>query len=157
MIAMLLGACSHTRISERTPAIPETVPASVDFSNKTLVRQQLYAQFNQWRAVKYKNGGLSRNGVDCSGFVYLTFDARFGIHLPRSTSQQVRMGQPIQRRALTSGDLVFFKTGGSTRHVGIYLEDGKFLHASTERGVTISDLHDAYWAKTYWKAIRIGA
>jgi len=153
LLVMLLAGCGLTPFGERGG---ESV-GRVDFSNKGQVKQALYAQFEQWRAVKYKNGGLSRDGVDCSGFVYLTFNSRLGIELPRSTDQQVTQGKTISQRDLVPGDLVFFRTGKSTRHVGIYLEDGKFLHASTEKGVMISRLTDAYWAKAYWKSIRVSA
>jgi probable lipoprotein NlpC len=157
LLSALIAACTPTRTAERAPGIPESVPAKFDFTNKHLVKQALYAQFDQWRAVKYKSGGMSKDGVDCSGFVYLTFNSRLGIKLPRSTDLQVGIGNPVSKQELVPGDLVFFRTGKSTRHVGIYLEDGKFLHASTDRGVTISRLNDIYWSKVYWKSIRINA
>ena len=153
--ALLLAGCGLAPYDAQSPR--EGAGGRVDFTNKSQVKQALYAQFDQWRAVKYKSGGLSRDGVDCSGFVYLTFNSRLGIELPRSTDLQVTQGKTIPQRELVPGDLVFFKTGKSTRHVGIYLEDGKFLHASTEKGVMISRLTDNYWAKAYWKSIRIGA
>lgn len=153
LFALLLAGCGLAPYSEQGGQSP----GRVDFTNKSQVKQALYAQFDQWRAVKYKSGGLSRDGVDCSGFVYLTFNSRLGIELPRSTDLQVTQGKTISQRDLVPGDLVFFRTGKSTRHVGIYLEDGKFLHASTEKGVMISRLTENYWAKAYWKSIRIGA
>jgi cell wall-associated NlpC family hydrolase len=65
------------------------------------------------------------------------------------------MGQAINKGQLRAGDLVFFKTGLFTRHVGMYIDSGEFLHASTSNGVTISSLDDSYWRRTYWKAQRI--
>ena len=147
--ALLLSGCGTQQRSEAGGA------ARNDLSNPDWVKQVLYAQYDQWKAVKYRAGGLSKDGVDCSGFVYLTYDARFGIKLPRSTDEQVNTGTTIDQRDLTAGDLVFFKTGKSIRHVGIYIEDGKFMHASTEKGVMISKLDDLYWARTYWKSVRI--
>jgi len=152
-IALLLFGCSHTRYGDNAPPPEQT--GNFDLNNKSWVKQVLYAQFDQWRAVKYKDGGLSKGGVDCSGFVYLTFSSRFGINLPRSTDLQVSAGKTIAQQDLTPGDLVFFKTGKNVRHVGIYLEDNKFLHASTEKGVMISRLDDIYWAKKYWKSVRV--
>jgi cell wall-associated NlpC family hydrolase len=148
-IAALLSGCSSTRF-EQTEA-----PVLFDLSNSVWVKQMLYSQYEQWKTVKYKSGGMSKDGVDCSGFVSLTYDTRLGIKLPRSTDEQVNLGAPINQNDLIAGDLVFFKTGKVTRHVGIYLEDGKFLHASTEKGVMISRMDDAYWAKAYWKAVRV--
>src|SRR5690606_32354299 len=110
-----------------------------------------------WKNVRYKPGGMSRDGVDCSGFVYLTYDSRLGLKLPRSTDAQSTLGTAIATHELMPGDLVFFRTGKAQRHVGIYLEDGKFLHASTEKGVMISRLDDPYWKRTYWKSVRLGS
>ena len=155
LCALWLAGCGLAPYSE--PGRQEGPGGRVDFANKFQVKQVLYDQFDQWRAVRYKSGGMSRDGVDCSGFVYLTFNSRLGIELPRSTDLQVTQGKTIPQRDLVPGDLVFFKTGKATRHVGIYLEDGKFLHASTEKGVMISRLTESYWAKAYWKSIRIGA
>jgi probable lipoprotein NlpC len=120
--------------------------------NERQTRATLYAQYDEWRAVRYRIGGLSKGGVDCSGFVFLTFRDRFGIALPRSTDEQVTLGRKIEEHELRSGDLVFFRTGRNVRHVGIFLEDRKFLHASTLKGVMISSLDDEYWAKEYWRA-----
>jgi cell wall-associated NlpC family hydrolase len=65
------------------------------------------------------------------------------------------MGQAIQRERLRAGDLVFFKTGLFTRHVGMYIDDGDFLHVSSSNGVMVSNLEDLYWKRTYWQARRI--
>lgn len=151
-LTLLLVGCGMAPVHEQ----PSAPAGRIDLANKMQVKRALYDQFEQWRAVKYKSGGLSRDGVDCSGFVYLTFNSRLGIDLPRSTDQQVLVGKSITQNDLTPGDLVFFRTGKSTRHVGIYLEDGKFVHASTDKGVMISRLSDNYWARAYWKSIRIG-
>ena len=77
---------------------------------------------------------------------------KLGIVLPRSTDLQVELGQPVDKDELRAGDLVFFKTGRTLRHVGVYLEDGRFLHASSKLGVAISHLKESYWKSAYWKA-----
>ena len=119
------------------------------------VRATLMSQYDEWKNVRYRAGGTSKRGVDCSGFVFLTFYDEFGIKLPRSTREQVHAGRSIAQRDLVPGDLVFFKTGKTMRHVGIYLEGRKFLHASTERGVMISSLDDRYWSRAYWTSVRV--
>ncbi|MGB0910201.1 MAG: NlpC/P60 family protein, partial [Nitrospirales bacterium] len=129
----------------------------VRLSNIDAVKRLLYAQLKEWKAVRYDYGGLSKNGVDCSGFVYLTFLENFGVALPRTAVEQSNLGSPITQRQLLPGDLVFFKTGRVTRHVGIFVEDRQFLHASKSRGVMLSNLDDVYWSKKYWKAKRINA
>lgn len=119
------------------------------------VKKQLLAQYRKWRGVRYKLGGLSRRGIDCSGFVMLVFKSQFGINLPRTTRLQVNSGRSVSQSALKAGDLVFFKTGANSRHVGIYLERGKFMHASSSKGVTISHLNNVYWRSHYWKSVRV--
>ena len=119
------------------------------------IKKKLYAQYDQWKGTKYKLGGLNRNGIDCSGFVFITFKSKLRIILPRTTHLQVTTGSNVERSQLQAGDLVFFKTGKFKRHVGIYLEHGKFLHASTSQGVTISRLDNNYWKPKYWIAKRI--
>lgn len=119
------------------------------------IKKKLYTQHAQWKGVKYKLGGLNKNGIDCSGFAFITFKSKLSIVLPRTTDLQVESGRDIERSQLQAGDLVFFKTGKFVRHVGIYLEHGKFLHASISLGVTISKLDNNYWKPKYWKAKRI--
>ena len=112
-------------------------------------------QYNGWRGVPYREGGLSKNGIDCSGYVHLTYKQRFGIEIPRSTNALASYGKSVSRRALRAGDLVFFKTGWKVRHVGIYMSDGRFMHASTSRGVMISSMEEEYWDDAYWQARRV--
>lgn len=120
-----------------------------------MVKEELYAQHREWKGTRYRLGGLSKRGIDCSGLVYTTYRDRLGIELPRSTQYQVQVGRTIRRSDLRPGDLVFFKTGRKVRHVGIYIEDGKFFHASTSKGVTISRLDGYYWRDRYWQARRV--
>jgi len=118
------------------------------------IKQRLYSQHKHWQGTRYQLGGLSKKGIDCSGFVLLTFKEQLGITLPRTTREQAKRGTTISRKQLKAGDLVFFKTSIKVRHVGIYIEDDKFLHASTSKGVMISELNNSYWRKAYWKAVR---
>ncbi|HEX4855614.1 MAG TPA: NlpC/P60 family protein [Limnobacter sp.] len=119
------------------------------------VQQALLTQYLEWQGTPYRLGGESRAGIDCSAFVQQTLKKHFSIMLPRSTDQQVTAGKIIPRESARPGDLLFFKTGRSTRHVGFYMGEGQFLHASTTEGVTISRLNDAYWQKTFWTARRV--
>lgn len=150
MIA-LLGGCAGA--PERLPQSAHA-GAAADAEN-TLLRQALIAQYKQWKGTPYRIGGQSRSGIDCSGFTQITYLDRLGIPLPRSTALQAKTGRAAPRNALRAGDLVFFKTGFKTRHVGIYMGNDRFLHASTSRGVMISSLSNPYWAKRYWQARRV--
>ncbi len=154
LVIMAFAGCSS--VPERNaPKVVYVPGAKVDLNNSELVKDTLYAQYSQWKNTKYRIGGLSRDGIDCSGFVYMTFKAKLGMVLPRSTEFPVELGESINRGRLRAGDLVFFKTGRTDRHVGIYLEDDTFLHASTSQGVIISRLDESYWKSAYWKARRL--
>ena len=124
-------------------------------TDQGVVQQALLAQFKEWRGTPYRLGGNSRAGIDCSAFVQQTMATRFNMSVPRTTAEQVRIGVEVDRREIQVGDLVFFRTGYSTRHVGFYLGSGRFLHASTKVGVTINNLDDLYWRKTFWKVRRV--
>lgn len=123
--------------------------------NTQSIKGKLYRQYQQWKGTKYKYGGLSRTGIDCSGLIYKTYREQLGKNVPRTTDLQVKTGKKIARSELRAGDLVFFKTGSKVRHVGIYIEGGKFLHVSTKAGVKISKLTDYYWKDKYWHARRV--
>lgn len=101
---------------------------------------------------RYRWGGTtSRGGFDCSGFTSHVF-AKHGVRLPRTSSSQSQAGQAVSRDGLKTGDLVFFKTGRSSRvnHVGIYIGGGKFIHSSSGGGkVQINSLNDGYYNKRY--------
>lgn len=104
---------------------------------------------------KYVSGGISTNGFDCSGFTMYVFD-KIGINLPHQSGSQYQMGTSVSRDEMRPGDLVFFNTSGKgVSHVGIYVGDGQFAHASTTRGVTISSLSDSYYVNRYVGAKRI--
>lgn len=111
--------------------------------------------------VKYRTGGTSRKGMDCSGLVFSTF-GNYDISLPRTSIDMSRHGEEIKRNDAQPGDLIFFKTNGRTviNHVGIVTqirEDGEieFIHSSTRRGVIISSTADNYYSKTYAQVNRV--
>ena len=106
----------------------------------------------------YKFGGESVRGLDCSAFVKKMYDI-FDVQLPRSAREQFCIGMPVSRDQLVTGDLVFFKTKRAKypTHVGIYIGDDKFIHASSllRRGVKIDCLSDSYFMRTYTGAVRV--
>ncbi|HVI78330.1 MAG TPA: NlpC/P60 family protein, partial [Candidatus Acidoferrum sp.] len=102
-----------------------------DLNDTSVVKDILYAQYREWKGTRYQLRGLSKDGIDCSGFVHITFKSKLGVNLPRSSDLQAELGNSIGKDELRAGDLVFFKTGKTLKHVGVYLEEGRFLHAST--------------------------
>ncbi len=75
--------------------------------------------------------------------------------LPRTTAEQSQLGKAVPRSMAKKGDLVFFRTGRSMRHVGIYMGNNEFLHASTSQGVVVSSLDTPYWQRAFWQIRRI--
>ncbi|GAA3600523.1 bifunctional murein DD-endopeptidase/murein LD-carboxypeptidase [Gibbsiella dentisursi] len=119
------------------------------------IKSKIMDQYASWKGVRYRLGGESKRGIDCSAFVQRTFREQFGMDLPRSTYEQEDLGKKIQRTKLRPGDLVLFRAGSTGRHVGIYLGNDQFVHASTSSGVMISSLNDNYWNKRYREARRV--
>jgi cell wall-associated NlpC family hydrolase len=110
----------------------------------------------QFLGTPYCRGGETDDGLDCSAFTRLVFDKAFMIHLPRSTEEQYTVGEIIGKNDIVPGDLVFFNTTGrNPSHVGIYIGDGLFAHASVTEGVTISSMSSAYYNDRYESARRI--
>lgn len=143
-------------------AIPSSAPNTLAYShfgaemdNSPQIKQQLQSQLEEWKGVPHKFGGLSRQGIDCSGFVHLIFAQEFGIQIPRTTEYQMQHGVVITPEELMPGDLVFFITGYQQRHVGIYMGENQFMHTSSSRGVMISKLSNPYWQSVFWHARRL--
>jgi len=143
-LLLYLSGCS-TRTSVDTPA---SESSRINYSDL----DKLYPYHNAWHQTPYKFGGYGPNGIDCSAFVQR---ALFGIDLPRSTRELATYGKKSSRSQIRTSDLVFFKTGYNARHVGIYLKEGDFMHASSKYGIIISNLNDPYWQKHYWMTRRV--
>jgi lipoprotein Spr len=104
-----------------------------------------------WRGTPYCYGGSSKSCTDCSGFTSNLYAEIYKKEIPRISSAIYNNSMPIKKPALYEGDLVFFATSGSGRisHVGVYLWDGYFAHASSSQGVIISRLREGYYKKTF--------
>ena len=124
-------------------------------NSRILTKKQAFVDFyNDWKNVKYKMGGTSRTGIDCSAFTQKAFKEKFGIELPRTTLTQVNVGTEVKKADLKMGDLVFFKTSKRDKHVGIYMGDGAFLHSSIN-GIQFTKLDKPFYKDAYWTARRI--
>ncbi len=117
--------------------------------------QTLYKQYKKWDKTPYKYAGTTLKGIDCSSLMQHIYKSAFNIQLPRTTSEQADIGFKIHKNNLKAGDLILFKTGFSSMHSGIYLEKGKFIHSSTQVGVTISSLKNIYWRDYYYQSRRV--
>ena len=124
----------------------------VELAAPKQARNLLVSAAESYRGTPYRYGGLASTGVDCSGLVYLSFRKALGISVPRTARRQYDWADPVARSALQPGDLVFFNTEGPISHVGIYIGDGRFVHAASEgavTGVTVADLNEPYWRRAY--------
>ncbi len=124
-------------------------------SNEIDTETRLMTAADDWLGVPYRFGGTSRSGVDCSALVRAIYAGAFGLRLTRSTRTQVREGREVARNDLRTGDLVFFRTGPNQRHVGIYLDGDRLLHASSSQDrVLVDDFNKDHFQRTYWTARR---
>lgn len=127
----------------------------VDLQNSIQVKDLLLTQYKLWKGTPYQYGGTSLSGVDCSAFVQNTYRSKLGYKIPRTTRTQIKVGKSVSKKHLKAGDIVFFKTSGNSLHNGIYLGKSQFIHASSSKGVTISNLNNVYWKKTYYTSKRL--
>lgn len=149
LLLLLVQGCSFGTINQSTKHQPNP---NIDY---TKIYNSLLTQYKDWRGVKYRYGGYSKKGIDCSAFVQRTFKDRLNFKLPRTTKLQLEIGEKIGLNELLTGDLIFFKTGFKTNHVGIYLKDGKFMHVSTSKGVIISRIDNPYFSKNIKEIRRV--
>ncbi|RXQ94522.1 hypothetical protein EO244_09580 [Ancylomarina salipaludis] len=119
------------------------------------IKNKLENEYLKYRGVPYKYGGTSIKGFDCSAFVQLTYKKALNINLPRSTRQMLKVGIVVAKNKLEIGDLLFFKPTSNYQHVGIYIGKDQFMHVSTKRGVTKSNLNTTYWKKCYFTSRRL--
>jgi cell wall-associated NlpC family hydrolase len=123
---------------------------------KPLDQSKMMREISKYMGVPYVLGGAGKDGMDCSGYTMTVYKNAIGKVLPRSSVEQSKLGRSVELTALKFGDLIFFNTTGeSASHVGIYLGDDLFAHASVSLGVTISSLQSSYFAKRYETARRI--
>ncbi|MCR6719723.1 MAG: NlpC/P60 family protein [Chitinophagaceae bacterium] len=115
----------------------------------------LLEHVDEWYGTPYRLGGSTKKGIDCSAFVQAVYTSAYATTVPRTAREQYKFSRIISATELQEGDLVFFNTRGGVSHVGIYLQNNKFIHASSSQGVTVSDLFDPYYLKRYIGAGRI--
>jgi len=139
----------------------DTLAALKFFESKGLkvdscVNSNLYFEIYKWLNTPYCYGGETGKGIDCSGFSNKIYQAVYGKTLEGGSRDIFTMVKPINIKLAEEGDLLFFKIWkGQISHVGIYLQGRKFAHATTQAGVIISDLDEAYYKKCFYRAGRL--
>ncbi|SEB15346.1 C40 family peptidase [Pedobacter hartonius] len=137
-VLVFLSSCG----SKRPGAYSSTKAAKAAEAMAELKSKALYRFITDWTGVKYKLGGMDKRGIDCSGFALLLNKEIYGQDIPRRSRDQADVIREKNPDQLKEGDLVFFSFGGKEiDHVGVYLNHGFFVHASTTRGVIVDDMN----------------
>lgn len=156
LLLITLSGCSSTESASSSSGGIEELVANESLSPQHVtVKESLLDVYKVWRGTPYRLGGNSRSGIDCSAFVQVTFHDALRMSLPRTTAQQVKVGTQLEYSQAQIGDLAFFKTSPGVRHVGVYVGNRQFMHASTSKGVIISRLDNPYWASKFWHFRRV--
>lgn len=123
----------------------------LDATVEKLTNVNLLKSIDEWWGTNYCMGGSTKDCIDCSAFTQMMMQTVYKVTVPRTAQAQYKLSKQINLEDLNEGDLVFFKTNGghNITHVGIYLLNNKFVHASTMKGVMVSDLNDIYWKPRY--------
>jgi cell wall-associated NlpC family hydrolase len=121
----------------------------MDREVETITNTSLYNFIDEWWATRYRYGGTTKKGIDCSSFTGKVLESVYCITAPRTAAEQYDMTEKLPVDQLAEGDLVFFNTRGGVSHVGIYLGDNYFAHSSVKYGVTISSLKDDYYSRKF--------
>lgn len=146
--ALIFSACSSRKHIVRPGNAAKVADAMSHLKNR-----QLYRFITDWTGVHYRLGGLDKSGVDCSGFAFLLQKDIYGNSLPRRSKDQADVVKQKSISSLTEGDLIFFSFGGGVvDHVGVYLNNNFFVHASTTRGVIVDDLSIPAYQRAIVKA-----
>lgn len=151
---ILLNSCSSSKHNiHNNDEIYGEINANRRNNNENINGNKLHKEIKKWLGVPYRYGGHSKNGTDCSGLVMEIYKKVYNKKLERNSAAIMKKNcRRINRKDLKEGDLVFFSTGKSKNrinHVGIYLKDSKFVHASSSKGVIISSLKEKYYIRTY--------
>lgn len=163
MLAVSVASCHSGRRTVRGSQAQQyhkqqTSPVYTPTEKPSGTAGQVIDEAYRWLGVPYLYGGNDRDGVDCSGLTCRVFVDGASIYLPRSSREQAEFARRIDRSKMRPGDLVFFvsqRGGDRINHVALYIGDNKVIHATTSRGVIISDLSERYWAEHFFCCGRV--
>lgn len=153
--SVILTACGSSKSTRATGKYtPQELSWPTESETNALAPQSqaLLSAAHTWLGVPYKYGGNDRKGVDCSGLVVQVYKDALGIPLPRTSREQRDHCTSIAKGSLIPGDLIFFATGKKSdqvSHVGIFIGDNLMIHASSSKGVILSDINSSYYSRTY--------
>ncbi|MEO6252666.1 MAG: NlpC/P60 family protein [Ferruginibacter sp.] len=147
-----VAGISRSAANEETVTIENVTPLQFKYAQLLDIEVEqvnntiLFNEIDKWWGTRYKYGGATGSGMDCSAYTGTLVHHVYGLVLPRTSRDQYDDCIKLEQNELQQGDLVFFRTGRrGVSHVGLYLGNGYFTHASTSIGVTISNLSETYW------------
>ncbi|WP_236848288.1 C40 family peptidase [Chlorobaculum limnaeum] len=148
----LMAADELTDIAPASPSATMMTPVKQSAENI----RNLFTNVRQYLGIRYRFGGDTPSGFDCSGFVRFMFNKELDVNLPRSSREMASIGAKVDRSELRPGDLVFF-TNGKNRinHVGIFIGNDTFVHSSLSKGITRDTLNESYYSKRFATGVRI--
>lgn len=153
-ISLVVNACGAGRQVSVVDPRPETSYTVFTVDDVAFSNKKLYSFVQEWKGVPYRYAGLSKSGIDCSGLVFLLMQDVYDKEVPRKTSDLAVVAVKVDN--MREGDVVFFDIDGKKySHVGVYIENKKFLHASSTVGVTISCLSNPYFKRYFTFGARI--
>ena len=130
--------------------VKDKYSSMIDVMPNQISNVMLYRFIDEWYGVKYRMGGTTKKGVDCSAFVQHLYRYVFGYDILRTACLQFKESKKISKDDLKEGDLVFFRVGTSRiSHVGVYLRNNFFVHSASSKGVSIANLSNAYWSRYF--------
>ncbi len=121
---------------------------------ESITNLTLFSFIEDWWGTRYRYGGTTKRGIDCSAFTGFLLKEVYGKLMPRTARAQYAECEKLTRDELQEGDLVFFNTTGGVSHVGVYLADGFFAHSCSSKGVTINNLEESYYKSRFLKGGR---
>lgn len=147
---------SSTNPEKSSHSIKKQYAIKLGVSESDIKNEALYQFISEWQGVPYKYAGKDKAGIDCSGLTSTLYLKVYNKTISSNTKALVGEVKKISESDLKEGDLVFFNTNGkSISHVGVYLQNHKFVHASTKKGVMISDMNEPYFKQTYVSSGRV--
>ena len=166
-IALLAASCSsHKGIATTLETKKGNEPESANIQNryatllnvdnKKIDNTQLYSFIDEWYKTPYKYGGHTKKGIDCSNFASTLYSQVYHKSITGSSLSISKQCKTVSKSNLTEGDLVFFKIdNGDVSHIGVYLQNNKFVHATTKKGVIIDDMDEPYYKKYFYAGGRL--
>lgn len=160
LFVLILVSCrgdkgATTSVSKEDEALKKKYAGMIGVTEKEITNLKLYRFVDSWYGTPYKYGGKTKDGVDCSGFASALLKEVYGINLAGSANSMYEASETVKEKDLKEGDLVFFKINSKkVSHVGVYLQNRHFVHASSSRGVVIDCLDEAYYTKYFFKGGR---